>query len=323
MLTPTAPQAAGDARTGQAWTLLQRLKNHAIFLGVRGLLPLLDRLPQTLLLALGRATGLVAYALARRPRATAHANLALVLPQRDTGELARSCFRRAGENLALSLMLRRRRLRALDLVVVPPESRAVLGRSLAEGRGAVFVSAHLGPFELVAAVVAELGYQPAVVVRESYDARLDRLVDRHRLLRGVQVIHRGRDGAALRIVRALRSGRPVGFLPDLGGRVPSAPGQLLGQRVDVPTGPQRVALRADCPVLVGTLAPVVGAATDPGPRPGGTSARFTLQVTRLHERNEERLAHRICETLSERIAAIPEQWLWMAPRFRLLQRNRA
>jgi len=307
---------ARDARTGKPWGLGQRLKNDALYLGVRAALRIVDRLPARLLLALGRGLGWAAYWLCPALRATARRNVTLALPERSESGLARGCFVRAGENLATSLLLRRARCRALELVQVGAPELALLRETLAEGRGAVFVSAHLGPFELVAAAVAELGYRPAVVVRESYDRRLDPVVDRHRTARGVEVIHRGRQGASSRIVRALRAGRPVGFLPDLGGRVPSQPGMLLGQPVEVPVGPQRVALRARSPVLVGTLAPLDCRGEVPDTRPKSALPRFGLRLCRLSEQDEEALGSRIFQTLSERVRASAEHWLWMAPRFR-------
>ena len=126
MLARAALRTQCDARTGRRWTILQRLKNYLICVGLRALLPLADRLPERVLPTLGRAVGLLAYVICRRSRATAHANLTLVLPERKTTRLARSCFVRAGENLACSLLLRRPGLRALDLVSIPEEDRLLL-----------------------------------------------------------------------------------------------------------------------------------------------------------------------------------------------------
>ena len=92
-----------------------------------------------------------------------------------------------------------------------------------------------------------------MVVRESYDPRLDGVIDAHRVARGLAVIHRGRPGASFRIVRALRSGKPVGFLPDLGGRVPSIQVQFLGELTAFPVGPQQIAQRLGAPLVIGTL----------------------------------------------------------------------
>jgi KDO2-lipid IV(A) lauroyltransferase len=295
-----------DARTGQPWTPRQRLKNDLVFWTVRALLWCADRIPPRVLLALCRVGGRLAHALHGRLRTTARENLRRALPRKDPSRLARESFVRAGENLGLTLLLRRPSLPAQALVEVAPDATQLLQHTLDQGRGAVFVSAHLGPFEWIAATLAELGHRPAVVVRESYDARLDPLVDAHRLSRGVEVIHRGRVGAPVRILRALRSGKPVGFLPDLGGRVRSRPAKLLGQRVELPVGPERVAIRARCPVLFGTLRPR---------QPEGPLPRFQLELSRLDEPTEPSLGQTICDALTREIARCPGQWLWMAPRF--------
>ena len=157
---------APTRRTPADWTPTQRLKNLAICLGVRAAIKLADRLPPCLLFALGRACGLAAYQLLPQARATAHANLTRIMPL-EAERLKMLCFVRLGENLATTLVLRRPGVRALDLVHLPQQTRELMTATLAEGRGAIFVSAHLGPFELVAAAFAELGHRPAIVVRES------------------------------------------------------------------------------------------------------------------------------------------------------------
>jgi KDO2-lipid IV(A) lauroyltransferase len=198
-------------------------------------------------------------------------------------------------------------VRASAFVRVSAESEAVLARVLARRQGAIFLTAHLGPFELVAARIAELGHPSAVVVRESYDPRLDSWVDAHRIGRGLEVIHRGHAGASFRIVRALRRGLAVGFLPDLATRgVASVEVDFLGLRVRFPKGPQEIALRLGAPVVVGALAPVV---SDAGPR-------FELEMTELDAEpktaNVEELTQRVASALEKAIARSPADWLWMA-----------
>jgi KDO2-lipid IV(A) lauroyltransferase len=276
-------------------------------------LAIADRVPQSLLLAAGRLLGSLAWALLRGPRRTARDNVRLVLAGGDNDGLARRSFVAAGENLATCLLLRRRSFRALELVRVAPDARSALDAALAERRGVVFISAHLGPFELLPAALSELGYQPAVVVRESYDPALNDIVDAHRRSRGVEVIHRGVRTATVRLARALKAGRPVGILPDLGGRVRSVPATFLGQRVDVPLGPQRVALRSGAAVVVGTLRRRSSATRTQLPC-------FELEIVKLAGAvHELELTRRISSVLSHAILSSPEDWLWMAPRFRRLQ----
>ena len=310
MTTPAVDAAldARDLRRGGTWTLPQRLKNFGIRLTLALLVWIADRLPPRVLLAVGRLLGRACYRPLRSKRAVTLDNLERCLPSADAAALARDVFVNAGQNLSWSLLLRRPRVRALDIVAVDHGSRRALREALETGRGVVFVSAHLGPFEAVASAVSELGHEPAIVVRESYDPALDSLVDAHRSSRGVEVIHRGAPGAPARIVRALRRGRPVGFLPDLGARVASVDAPFLGRTLDAPVGPQRIALRMGCPVVVGCLE----AAPDDAPAP------FNLRIEPVSTDyvDEQALTRRVIGRIAAAIERSPAHWLWMAPRLR-------
>jgi Kdo2-lipid IVA lauroyltransferase/acyltransferase len=296
---PERKEGPRDARSGEVWTPFQRLKNALIYLLIRCLLEIVDRIPQRLLLATTRWLGGSAHRLLRQRRRIAESNLALACPGEDAQRTARLSFCNAGENLGRILLLRRKTFRVKDYVSMSGQAARVLECALAEQRGVVFVSAHLGPFEWLAAFVAELGLRPAIVVRESYDPRLNAIVDRHRVERGIEVIHRGDAQAWVRILRALRAGRPVGFLPDLGGRVPARPVRWLGRVHRFPMGPQRLALRVGAPLLVGTLS-----AADDG--------RFGVWVERLENPQEETMTRSVANALERAICGSKEHWLWMA-----------
>lgn len=291
-------------RRGEPWTRSQAAKNDLIALSVRAGFRFTDRLPERLLPVLGRWVGRFAGLILRRFREDALRRARTLLAEAPARRASRLCFERAGEHLALCLLLRRPELRASRYVHVPQATLDVLDGVLSQGRGAVFVSAHLGPFEHLAAVVAELGYRPAVVVRESYDPRLDEWVDAHRHLHGVGVIHRGDPRAAAQIVRALRAGRPVGFLPDLGGRVPGVPLNFMGSRVAFPVGPQRIAKRARAPLVVGWLARRATLAETP----------FELRLVEVDTAGDvDELSHRVAITLEQAIAGSAiEDWLGLA-----------
>lgn len=308
LFVPTRPGARRDRREGAGWTWGQSVKNRLIRAAVASILALTDRIPGRLLLRIGAFLGSLARYLLVEARRTAEARTAACLPNTTARRVTSESFVRAGTNLARCLLLRRPSVCALDAVRVSERAKETLAESLRGGRGAVFVSAHLGPFEAIAAAVAELGYEPAVVVRESYDPRLDAIVDAHRLLRGLTVIHRGSPRVGFSIMRALRGGQPVGFLPDLGARVPSVELSFLGERVAFPVGPQLIATRAAVPVLIGTLKP----SSEPG-------ASHDLVLRRLEpETDPIELTHRVAGALEEAIMAAPEEWLWMSPPIRRL-----
>ena len=302
--------AARDRREGGRWSRSQAIKNGVIAAIIRSLFVAADRIPRASLLALGRLVGRAAAVLLPAARRTAVENATRSLGPADSARLATRCFQHAGENLAICLLLRRPSTRALDWVVVPTASREVLARALARGRGALFVSAHLGPFEMVAAAISELGIRASVIVRESYDPRLDAWVDAHRVGRGLDVIHRGRPDAVRRIVRALRAGQPVGLLPDLGARVSSLPVQFMAQLVDFPAGPARLAKKLGSALLVGTLERSEGA---PPNRP------FTLRIVELMaDTDAATLTQRVAGVLEQAIHRAPADWLWMATQRRAI-----
>ncbi|MFX8535407.1 hypothetical protein ABTM11_20295, partial [Acinetobacter baumannii] len=90
----------------------------------------------------------------------------------------------------------------------------VFREALRGGRGVVFITAHLGPWERMAAVLVEAGFPVATVARESYDPRYTALYERLRAPRGVRSIYRGAPGAGRAIARELARGGAVGFLVD-------------------------------------------------------------------------------------------------------------
>jgi KDO2-lipid IV(A) lauroyltransferase len=281
------------------------VKNGLILGLVRALLWLADHAPERLLLRAGRVFGWGLFWLAPGLKRRAIGRAERCFGRVQARAIVQQSFVQMGENLCLSLLLRRTRPRASDFVSLDATSQSTLCEAVAAGRGVVFVSAHLGPFELLAARIAELGMSAAVVVRESYDPRLDVFVDAHRTARGLDVIHRGKPGAAARILRALRQGKPVGFLVDLESRVPSVQREFLGKQAMIPLGPQRLCQLTGARLVVGTLQRRLG----PGP---GTAPHFDLQVTAVPSGDEDELTYRVVRLVEQAILRTPEDWPWLA-----------
>jgi len=307
---------ARDLRTGGEWTRLQRAKNDLIFALAVFALAASRALPLGALRALGAGLGVAAHALARKARRTAIANVRLVFP--EMGDVARRALVRRsfvtmGELLADAVALLRPR--GGPLLALAPGARAVIEEALGEGRGVIFASAHLGPWERVAASLVAAGVPLTTLARESYDPRFTRLYERLRGARGVRVVWRSGSrslGATAAIVRTLRRGGVLGIPMDLQARVPSCESPFLGHPARSPVGPARIALRTGAAVVVGTVAPdgaslVITATRIP------TSE---LGLTDLEGQGAERdLTTRINRELSQRILALPHAWVWMHERW--------
>jgi KDO2-lipid IV(A) lauroyltransferase len=298
---------ARSLRRGEPpWTLAQRAKNDAIYVAVRAALGACALVPAAALRALGRGLGRAAYALLGRARRTALANLALARPELSEEarrELAWRAFVTLGAHLADAVAM----LRGDDPapLVFDAADRAILESAREEGRGVLFASAHLGPWERVAATLVRAGVPLVTLAREAYDPRLTWIYDRLRAPRGVAAIYRGHPGAAARIVRALKTGAVLGMPMDLRSRVPSIEAPFLGHPASTAVGPARIALRTGAPVVVGTYAP--------GDRV--TVTRIPTDDLVAGPEGEARLTERLNGALSARILAAPEAWVWMHERF--------
>ena len=292
---------------GGAWTRGQARKNDAILVAVRVALGASRLVPAAALRVVGRAIGRAAHLLFGGARRTALANVAVAMPTLDgpaRRALVRRVFVHLGEHLgdAVALLSDRATLRPL---VLAREDRAVLADAIAEGRGVVFASAHLGAWERLGATLVAEGVPLTTVAREAYDPRLDAIYDRLRGGRGVRAIYRGRPGAGTRMVKVLRSGGVLGVLMDLRSRVPSIDVAFLGRPAPTAVGPARLALRTGAAVVVGACAP------------GGRARILRIATSDLAaEPDRERLlTARINEALSGFILAMPEAWVWMHERY--------
>jgi KDO2-lipid IV(A) lauroyltransferase len=310
-MNAAAPGDARDVRTGGTWSPLQRAKNDALW--ALASLALAAARPMSLasLRAVGRLIGQAAHAVVPSARRTALANVARALPELDAREhraLVRRCFVTLGELLGESVAMLIAR-NAPPPLPLSESARAVLEEARARSRGVVFASAHLGPWERVAASLVAAGVPLVTLARESYDPRFSRLYERMRDAHGVGVVWRASPGAAARILRTLRRGDVLGVPMDLRARVASCSAPFLGHLAPTAVGPARIALRSGAAVVVGTAAPsadggleVTATAIDAG----GLSA---------DDAGARELTARINAELSRRILALPHAWVWMHERW--------
>lgn len=289
----------------ESWGRTQRLKNDVIFVVVWLAVSLVHVLPRGVLVVAGRGLGRLAFRVARRARALSEGNLRLAFPGEDHRALTRRNFLELGALLGDTLAL----LRAREPVRLgfAPGAQEVLARARDAGRGVVLITAHLGPWERLAAALVAEGFPLTTPVRASYDPRLERLLHAPlRARRGVRALDRDASSTPLSLVRALRRGEVAGFLVDLNTRVSSVRTTFFGQQAWTPSGPARLALR--------TGAPVVAAFAT---RDGIVVEEIRSAGARL-EANDEAvvaLTQAMTAHVERAVAREPERWIWMHDRW--------
>lgn len=286
------------ARTGKgrnSWSWLQRLKNDLLYglmrlgFGMARVLPMRGPL---------RLLGCVAPQIFRSAARRARRQLQAILPEEDAGKITRRMFVHFAECLwELSRM-------HCFVPQLDREARRTLDEALAEGKGVVMISGHIGNWELLGQAIAAAGYPIATIAKPSYDPRVTRWLEQWRSARGLQIVWRDETNAGRSILRVLRQNSLMGFLIDQNTKTAGEYVPFFGRPAFTPTTPAAIALR--------TRAPIV----------------FCWHHRRhgLHKLNFERLSHAssgdakrdvtaltalLNERLEKAIRTAPEQWVWL------------
>jgi lauroyl/myristoyl acyltransferase len=235
-------------------------------------------------------------------RAIVRANLARVVPGADGAareRLVAELFRNFAVCFADLLTTNRRDGAGPGTApLARVEGQAVVDAALAEGRGAVVLTAHLGNWELAGRVLAWRHRRPThVVVAEEADPGVERF------LRGgpapVRFVTLARPTAAVELVAALRRNEIVALQGD----------RALGSRGDV--GVRFFGAEAPFPVGPFVLARAAGAPVVPAFCLLGRDRRYTISLgepLRVRPGGERAALARWVAVLEDVVGRHPEQW---------------
>ena len=130
------------------------------------------------------------------------------------------------------------------------EGWEIVAAAHARGHGILFVSGHLGNWELGGSYLAARGIPMEVVARRMQNPLFDRYLTETRARIGMTVIHDA--DAVRRVPRATREGHAVALLVDQGGAgLASTWVPFFGRLAKTPRGPAVFALRLDAALIFG------------------------------------------------------------------------
>jgi KDO2-lipid IV(A) lauroyltransferase len=247
----------------------------------------------------------------RGERRKALESLATAFPEASDAErsaLMHRCFRHLGR-VVLELA-NFAQLDAAGWVDWPAEDRAALDAALAPGKGVVFVTGHVGNWELLARHVARAGYGAWVVGKETSDPRSTALVEDMRAKGSLHTIWRGRPGAVREMLRALKGGHLLGFLIDQDTSVQSVWVPFFGRPAKTPRAAAELALRTGA-------APMLGFCV----RTPEGRYRIRMQVVDKPNSGDAEadvvaLTAALTAGIEAAIRQTPEQWVWMHRRWK-------
>ena len=193
---------------------------------------------------------IAAYFFAFAPASRRHARVYLrraLAREPSAGDRFRQVFAFASTILDRFYLIRER----YGLFSVSMEGEELMRETIARGRGAFLLGAHLGSFEMISALGRrQPGLRVAIAMYTDNASRVASFFGRGDPERAPEIIPLGHVEAMLRIRDCLDEGRLVGMLADRTMR--DAPAQLvsfLGQPALFPSGPMRAAAALRRPVI--------------------------------------------------------------------------
>ena len=193
------------------------------------------------------------FVLNARSRRGVYANQARVLPPGTSRFQRWRCARAAFRNFAYSVMdffrLPQVNRNNLDRFIAGIEGLEHMQAAQAVGKGGIFVTVHMGSWELAGAYLGLRGIPLTAVALPHRDPRIDRIFLDSRLQSGMEVIQAG--GALKKLGEAVARGRFIALVSDrdVAGRGPLLP--FFGEVTHMPNGHAILALNTGAWILPG------------------------------------------------------------------------
>ncbi len=291
------------------------------YLGVRVALVIARLLPLSVLYAVARLLGTILYGFASRRRGIASTNIREAF-HGNLGEASLDSLVRGSFIAFFSTAVETAKLRLFltdstdlgDPRIYPESLRTLFTKAQQihmESRGCIFVTPHLGNWELLPHVSAKVGIPLAVVVRPLDNPYLERLLYNNRAVNGQIVIPKR--NAFFTLQKLLQEGKSIGMLPDQSTKKGILV-DFMGRAAMTTPVPAILALSYQRPVVVVACCRsnqslgFEGFVSDPI-WPAQHYSSEKAEIVRITE-----AIHKEMETVIRRY---PEQYLWMHNRWKV------
>ncbi len=285
-----------------------------IYLMARLTAAFLAALPRPVLLFIARGLGRAAYSLVSRHREAALRNLRFAFGRTKSEAEIRKIAREVFENLAQAyadvLLFQKMDPKKLDQWVEMGDALETFRKLLAEGKGIILITSHLGNWELLAAALKLKGVPGKAVARRVRYEPYNKWIEN--LRRAVQLETIYRSESPREIIQLLRRGEVIGLLPDQDiSNLRGVFVNFFGKSAHTSIAPVRLSLRTGAPIITcfvirrpkGRYQFLIGEIIRPAIQT--TREAAILESTQQWMKN--------CE---EMIRRYPGQWGWMHNRWK-------
>jgi len=267
-------------------------------------------MPYRLGVLAGGWVGILAFYLLPKERNRALAHLSQVFGEKDHSwrqKTALNCFVHLGKSLLEVMLISPGRVSN----IVALQGLENLQKALEQGRGVVYVTGHIGNWELMAYAIAAKNVPVSVIAAPLQPEQLNDMTVELRAKFGVRTIIRSRPGASRELIRVFKENRALGILIDQDTDVESTFVDFLGRPAWTPTAAVSMALKFGAPVMFGYSS-------------RDSKDRYTVNIegpldlirTDNTEQDIINNTAMLSKKLGDCILNNPEQWVWMHRRWR-------
>jgi len=288
------------------------LVHYAEYAAVRGAVGVLDALSWRRAGALGARLGALAYRPLGIRRGVVERQVAAAFPELGRDEvlrIARAAYAHLGRVSIEAALLPSLGPAGLLELFEGVDGWEAVESAMDAGRGLIFVTGHMGNWELGGAYVAARGVPLDAIARRMANPLFDRYLTTTRSRLGMVVVHDAE--AVRRTPRALRDGRAIAFLADQGVLgLASTYVPFFGRPAKTPRGPAVFALRLKVPVLFAV------ALRQPSGLYRFIVEPVTVEETGDRERDIDAIVAAYTAVLEKWVRRAPEQYFWHHRRWR-------
>ena len=291
----------------------KQIKYSAIYYFVRFLIFTSNLIPRKLWLSFCGMLGKVAYSFASETRELSIVHLDLAYGKeksvKEILEISKKMFVLLGKNAGD--ILRARATETLDdldkfIVVHDYEN---FTHATGKGRGVIFLTCHLGAFDLQITVMSLRGLKPNIIGTPLKDPRLNDLLFDYRNAYGAVAIERGKE--TLRLIKALKTGGSVAILIDQDTRVKSRFVDFFGMPAATPVGAAILAMKTGAAIV-----PTYICLGEDNLQHMHILPEIPLVSTGDDEKDMIANTQNYTRFIEEQVRKHPEQWVWMHERWK-------
>ncbi len=291
----------------------RKIRYNVIYRFVQFLIFLSNIIPRITWLKLCGLLGRLAYFITPKTRRLVKTHLTIAFGNEKDDQaiikFSHKVFEMLGKNTGE--MLRATRIKSLadlDKVVVI-HGLENYSHAMEKGKGVIFVSCHLGPFDLQVTTMALRGLKPNIIGTPLKNKRLNTLLWNYRNAYGANAIERGKE--TFRLIKALKSGGTVALLIDQDTKVKSRFVNFFGKPAATPVGATVLALKTGASVVPAYI--YLGADWKQHMH---FLPSIPMKVSGDEEADLVYNTQILTNFIEDTIRKHPEQWVWMHKRWK-------